>query len=63
MNYSQAEKYLNSFTNYEVIPGTSYAPPSYSLTHVEELLNRMGDPQLAARLAAPALTPTPSHRR
>ena len=49
MNYSQAEKYLNSFVNYEQIPGISYAQPGYSLSHVEELLNRMGDPQLAAR--------------
>ena len=49
MNYSQAEKYLNSFVNYEQIPGISYAQPGYSLRHVEELLNRMGDPQLAAR--------------
>ena len=49
MNYSQAEKYLNSFTNYEQIPGISYAQPGYSLRHVEELLNRMGNPQLTAR--------------
>jgi dihydrofolate synthase/folylpolyglutamate synthase len=49
LNYSQAEEYLNSFTNYEQIPGISYAQPGYSLRHVEELLNRMGDPQLAAR--------------
>jgi dihydrofolate synthase/folylpolyglutamate synthase len=49
LNYSQAEEYLNSFTNYEQIPGISYAPPDYSLRHVEELLNRMGNPQLAAR--------------
>ena len=49
MNYSQAEEYLNSFTNYEQIPGISYAQPGYSLRHVEELLNRMGNPQLAAR--------------
>jgi dihydrofolate synthase / folylpolyglutamate synthase len=49
LNYSQAEKYLNSFTNYELIPGISYAQPGYSLRHVEELLNRMGNPQLAAR--------------
>ena len=48
MNYSQAEEYLNSFTNYEQIPGISYAQPGYSLRHVEELLKRMGDPQLAA---------------
>jgi len=49
LNYSQAENYLNSFVNYEQIPGISYAQPGYSLRHVEELLNRMGDPQLAAK--------------
>ncbi|HEY4711300.1 MAG TPA: folylpolyglutamate synthase/dihydrofolate synthase family protein [Dehalococcoidia bacterium] len=49
MNYSQAEEYLNSFVNYEQIPGISYAQPGYSLRHVEELLNRMGNPQSAAR--------------
>lgn len=49
LNYSQAEEYLNSFTNYEQIPGISYAQPGYSLRHVEELLNRMGNPHLAAR--------------
>jgi dihydrofolate synthase/folylpolyglutamate synthase len=49
LNYSQAEEYLNSFVNYEQIPGISYAQPGYSLRHVEELLNRMGNPQLAAR--------------
>ncbi|OGN97479.1 MAG: hypothetical protein A2Z77_05485 [Chloroflexi bacterium RBG_13_51_36] len=48
MNYRQVEEYLNSFTNYEQIPGISYAQPGYSLRHVEELLNRMGNPQLAA---------------
>jgi dihydrofolate synthase/folylpolyglutamate synthase len=49
LNYSQAEEYLNSFVNYEQIPGISYAQPGYSLRHVEELLKRMGEPQLAAR--------------
>ncbi|MDH4067782.1 MAG: bifunctional folylpolyglutamate synthase/dihydrofolate synthase [Dehalococcoidia bacterium] len=49
MNYRQAEEYLNSFVNYEQIPGISYAQPGYSLRHVEELLNRMGNPQLTAR--------------
>jgi len=49
LNYSQAEEYLNSFINYEKIPGISYAQPGYNLRHVEELLNRMGNPQLAAR--------------
>jgi dihydrofolate synthase/folylpolyglutamate synthase len=49
VNYSQAEEYLNSFVNYEQIPGISYAQADYSLGHVEELLNHMGNPQLAAR--------------
>jgi len=48
MNYRQAEEYLNTFTNYEQIPGVSYAEPGYSLNHIEELLNRMGNPHLAA---------------
>ncbi|TET50803.1 MAG: bifunctional folylpolyglutamate synthase/dihydrofolate synthase, partial [Dehalococcoidia bacterium] len=37
------------FINYEQIPGISFAQPGYSLAHVEELLERMGDPQLAPR--------------
>ncbi len=49
MNYSQAEEYLHSFVNYEQISGITYAQPGYSLRHVEELLNRMGNPQLAAK--------------
>jgi dihydrofolate synthase/folylpolyglutamate synthase len=49
LNYSQAEEYLNSFTNYEQIPGITYAQAGYTLRHLEELLRRMGNPQLAAR--------------
>lgn len=49
MNYRQAEEYLNSFVNYEQIPGVSYAQPGYSLEHVGELLRRVGNPQLAAK--------------
>ena len=49
MNYEQAVEYLNTFTNYEQIPGVSYTGPGYSLKHVEELLDRMGNPQLAAK--------------
>ncbi len=49
MTYHQAEEYLNSFVNYEQIPGISYAQPGYSLRHVEELLNRIDNPHLAAR--------------
>ncbi|MFP3879359.1 MAG: bifunctional folylpolyglutamate synthase/dihydrofolate synthase [Dehalococcoidia bacterium] len=49
LNYAEAEEYLNSFVNYEQIPGITYAQPGYSLNHVEELLNRMGNPHLSAR--------------
>jgi dihydrofolate synthase / folylpolyglutamate synthase len=49
LNYGQAEDYLNSFVNYEQIPGISYIQPGYDLRHIEELLHRMGNPQLAAR--------------
>jgi dihydrofolate synthase/folylpolyglutamate synthase len=49
LNYSQAEEYLNSFVNYEQIQGIPYTQRGYGLSHVEELLNRMGDPQLAAK--------------
>jgi dihydrofolate synthase/folylpolyglutamate synthase len=49
LNYSQAEGYLNTFTNYEQVPGITYAGAGYSLEHVEELLRRLGNPQLAAR--------------
>ncbi len=49
MNYRQAEDYLNTFTNYEQIPGITYAPSDYTLRHVEEFLDRMGNPQSAAR--------------
>ena len=49
MNYNQAEEYLNSFINYEQILGIPYAHRGYGLRHMEELLSRMGNPQLAAR--------------
>ena len=49
MNYSEAEEYLNSFVNYENIPGISYTSADYSLEHLEELLHRMGDPHLTAK--------------
>ena len=49
MNYIEAEGYLNSFTNYENIPGILYASVDYDLSHVEELLRQIGNPHLAAR--------------
>jgi len=49
LNYIQAEEYLNSFVNYEQIPGVTYVQPGYSLKHVGELLARMGSPHLTPR--------------
>jgi len=49
MDYRQAEEYLHTFVDYEMIPGISFASSDYNLRHVEELLHRMGDPHLAAR--------------
>jgi len=49
MNYSQAEEYLQSFIDYERFPGIPYASRDYGLSHVEELLHRLGDPHLATK--------------
>jgi len=49
MDYREAEEYLHSFVDFEMIPGISFASSDYDLLHVEELLHRMGDPHLAAR--------------
>lgn len=49
MDYGQAETFLNTFIDYEKIPGISFASADYSLAHVEELLHRLDDPHLAAR--------------
>ncbi len=49
MNYTQAEKHLSSFVNYENIPGINYASKEYNLQHIEELLHRMGDPHLTSK--------------
>ncbi len=49
MNYTQAEKYLSSFINYEHVPGITYASEEYSLQHIEILLHRMGDPHLNSK--------------
>jgi dihydrofolate synthase/folylpolyglutamate synthase len=49
VNYSGVEEYLNSFVNYEVMPGFGFAESGYDLSHVRELLQRLGDPHLAPR--------------
>jgi len=49
MNYIEAEEYLNSFVNYENIPGISYVSVDYNLGHMDEVLRQLGNPHLAAR--------------
>ena len=39
MDYSSVERYLDSFVNYEVVPGFGFASAGYDLDHVNELLN------------------------
>ncbi len=47
MDYSSVERYLDSFVNYEVVPGFGFASAGYDLGHVNELLRRLGDPHRA----------------
>jgi len=46
MDYSNVEKYLNTYVDYEVIPGFGFAEAGYSLSHVCELLRRLGNPHV-----------------
>ena len=50
MNYDEAKGYLNSFVNYENIPGICYTSTDYDLKHVEELLCRIGKPQSSSKI-------------
>jgi len=49
MNYQAALGYILSFTDYEKSPAVLYAAPSFDLRRMEELLERLGNPHLAAR--------------
>ena len=49
VNYSRVEEYLDSFVNYEVLPGFGFAESGYDLSHVRELLRRLGAPHLGPR--------------
>jgi len=49
LDYSPVEEYLNTFVNYEVIPGFGFAEGGYDLEHVRELLRRLGNPHLGPR--------------
>ncbi len=46
VDYSQVERRLDSFVNYEVLPGFGFAEAGYDLDHVRELLRRLGRPHL-----------------
>lgn len=49
MDYQQAIDYLNSYTNYEVVPRLAHTAENYDLRRVLELLAGIGNPHLAAR--------------
>ncbi len=46
MDYSNVERYLDSFVDYEVIPGFGFAEAGYDLSHMFELLRRLGNPHV-----------------
>lgn len=49
MDFSGIERRLDTYVNYEAIPGFGFADAGYSLDHVHELLRRLGDPHLGPR--------------
>ena len=44
--YSQVERYLDDFVNYEVLPGFGFVTAGYTLDHVEAMLQALGSPHL-----------------
>ncbi|MDO8473159.1 MAG: folylpolyglutamate synthase/dihydrofolate synthase family protein [Dehalococcoidia bacterium] len=48
MNFSQAERYLQSLTDYEKTPGVLYTSTTYDLKRMEDVLGRLGNPHKAA---------------
>ena len=49
MNYTQAETYVLSFTDYEKIPGIAYSAENFDLRRVEAVLSLLGDPHLGTK--------------
>jgi dihydrofolate synthase / folylpolyglutamate synthase len=45
MNYKEAYDYINSFTNFELVPGINYALNMDELTRVDMLMRLLGNPQ------------------
>jgi dihydrofolate synthase/folylpolyglutamate synthase len=46
MNFTEAEQYLLSFTDYEKVPGIAYTAANYDLRRMEQLLEPLGNPHL-----------------
>jgi dihydrofolate synthase/folylpolyglutamate synthase len=46
MNFTEAEQYLYSFTDYEKVPGIAYTAANYDLRRMELLLEPLGNPHL-----------------
>ncbi|MBN1375798.1 MAG: bifunctional folylpolyglutamate synthase/dihydrofolate synthase [Dehalococcoidia bacterium] len=49
MDYSEAEKYLQSLTDYEKSPGVLYSAANYDLRRMELLLKALGNPHRGRR--------------
>src|SRR5438876_8840379 len=49
MNYKEAHNYINIFTNYENLPGITYALEMDGLTRVDLLMRLLGRPQSSFR--------------
>ncbi len=49
MDFSQAEKYVLGFTDYEKIPGFAYTAANYDLRRMEELLRSLHNPHLGRK--------------
>ena len=49
MNYQEALDYIYSYIDYEQVPGLRYDSTNYDLRRMDELLARLGNPQLKAR--------------
>ena len=45
MTYPEALAFLQSFTNYEVLPAVAYQAANFELARVAALLDRLGNPQ------------------
>ncbi len=49
MDFSQAQNYVLSFTDYEKIPGIAYTSANYDLRRMEKLLHPLGNPHLETK--------------